>query len=144
MGLIQRLLDLIAPTLRDRLLSGISAFRKAHRKKRHRFVLVAIATEPGHLVAPEPGERRYDLATIDRRVYIAQMNAALGDVPLFAQDPIPAEQERKYRKTIKAQCKLGLPDPADQDRLHKIEDILTEMVEDGLLAFHPPNMWVIP
>ena len=137
------LLDLVAPTLRDRLLAAMSAFRMRRRKERNRFVLKAIATEPGHLVAPLPGAVRYDLATIDRRVYIAQMTEALGDVPLFHDEPIPKEKEQKYQRTIKAQHKLGLPDPADPERASKIEAVLHEMVEDGVLSFHPPNMWVI-
>ncbi|MCU1268910.1 MAG: hypothetical protein JWN74_204 [Acidobacteriaceae bacterium] len=142
MNWLGELVDLIAPALRDRLVAAVSAFRKSRRKERNRFVLRAIATEPGRLIAPLPGEVRYDLATIDRRVYIAQMNQALGDVPLFG-DPIPSEHEQKYRQTVRAQRKLGLPDPRDPDRSIKIEAVLREMEDDGLLAFHPPNMWII-
>jgi hypothetical protein len=38
---------------------------------------------------------------------------------------------------------MGLPDPKDSERQQKTEEILHEMVDDNLLAFHPPNMWAV-
>jgi hypothetical protein len=102
-----------------------------------------MTTEPNRLLAPEPGSVRYDLASIDRRLYIAQMGEALGDVPLFHDEPIPPQKEKAYNDALTRQRKLGLPDPKDPERQQKVEDLLNEMVDDNLLAFHPPNMWAV-
>jgi len=143
MGWIEHVLDLLAPELAKSARSGISAFRSTRRKQRHRYVLKAMTTEPNRLVAPEPGSVRYDLASIDRRLYIAQMGEALGDVPLFHDEPIPPQKLKAYNAELKRQRKLGLPDPKDPERQQKVEELLNEMVDDNLLAFHPPNMWAV-
>ena len=143
MGWIGHILDLLAPELMKSVRSGYSGFRSARRKQRHRYILKAMTTEPNRLVAPEPGLVRYDLASIDRRLYIAQMSDALGDVPLFHDEPIPPQCEEAYKTALKRQRKLGLPDPKDPARQQKVEELLNEMVDDGVLAFHPPNMWVV-
>jgi hypothetical protein len=41
------------------------------------------------------------------------MNDALGDVPLFHDEPIPPQSEEAYKAALKHQRKLGLPDPKD-------------------------------
>jgi hypothetical protein len=143
MGWISHIVDLLAPELAKSVRSGVSAFRSTRRKQRHRYVLKAITTEPDTLLAAEPGSVRYDLASIDRRLYIAQMSEALGDVPLFHDEPIPPEKEKAYRDALKRQRKLGLPDPKDPERQQKVEELLNEMVDNNLLGFHPPNMWVV-
>jgi hypothetical protein len=141
MGWISHIFDLFVPELAKSVRSGVSAFRSTRRKQRHRYILKAMTTEPNRLIAPEPGSIRYDLVTIDRRLYIAQMHEALGDVPLF--HPIPPQKEKAYKATLKRQLKMGLPDPKDSEREKKTEEILHEMVDDNLLAFHPPNMWAV-
>jgi hypothetical protein len=143
MGWIGHFLDLLAPELAKSVRSGFSAFRSARRKQRHRYILKAMTTDPGRLVGPEPGSVRYDLVSIDRSLYIAQMGDALGDVPLFHDEPIPPQKEKAYKAALKRQRKLGLPDPRDPERGQKVEEILNEMVDDNLLAFHPPNMWAV-
>jgi hypothetical protein len=143
MGWIGHLLDMLAPELAKSIRSGVSAFRGGRRRRRHRYVLVAMTTEPGRLVAPDLGSVRYDLATIDRRLYIAQMNDALGHVPLFEDEPRSLEQDEVYRAVLRRQRRLGLPPPSSPDRAQRVEEILSEMVEDNLLAFHPPNMWTV-
>ena len=140
---INDLFNMLAPELATSLRAGVSAFRSRRRKELHRFVLKAMATEPGRLLSPTPGETRYDLATIDRRVYIAQMTQALDAVPLFHDDPIPPDKLPQYKAAVKRQRKLGLPVPNDPARPTRIEEILNEMVDDNLLAFHPPNAWLI-
>lgn len=102
-----------------------------------------MTTEPNRLSAPEPGSIRYDLASINRRLYIAQTSDALGDMPLFDDEPIPPEKQKAYLAALKSQRKLGLPQPREPERERKIEAILDEMVDDNLLAFHPPNMWTV-
>lgn len=102
-----------------------------------------MTTEPNRLTAPKPGSVRYDLASIDRRLYIAQLGEALGDMPLFPDEPIPPEKKKAYEVALRRQHKLGLPALKDPQRAHKIEEILDEMVDDKLLTFHPPNMWVV-
>jgi hypothetical protein len=142
MGWVDRIIDVLVPELGKSLRSGISAFCSAKRKERHLFVLKAMTTQPNRLMAPEPGSVRYDLGTIDQRLYIAQMTEALGDVPLF-RDEIPPERKKAYTAALKRQRKLGLPGARDPERSRQLEQILQEMVDDHLLAFHPPNMWVV-
>jgi len=143
MGWIGHLVDIFAPELAKSVRFGVSAFRNTRRKQRHRYVLKAMTADPNRLVAPEPGSVRYDLASIDRRPYIAQMNEALGNVPLFHDEPLPADKEKEYEAVLKRQRKLGLPAPRETDRERKVEELLNEMVDDNLLAFHPPNMWAV-
>jgi hypothetical protein len=142
-GWIKDLLGTLAPELATSLRSGVSAFRSRRRKELHRFVLKAMATEPGRLLARTPGTMRYDLATIDRRVYIAQMEEALGEVPLFHDEPIPPDKENQYKAALERHRKLGLSAPNDPARLKRLEEILNEMVDDNRLAFHPPNAWMV-
>ena len=134
---------MLAPEFVTSLRSGVSAFRSARRKERHLSVLKAMTTEPDRLLAPMPGTVRYDQATIDRRLYIAQMKEAIGDIPLFHDEPIPRDKEKQSKAALKRQRKLGLPAPNDPAREKKLEEILNEMVDESLLAFHPPNMWMV-
>jgi hypothetical protein len=76
MGWIAHIADTVVPELTRAVRAGLSAFRSARRKERHRYVLKAMSTEPGRILAPIPGATRYDLATIDRRLYIAEMEEA--------------------------------------------------------------------
>ena len=141
MGWIAHIADTVVPELTKAVRAGLSAFRSARRKERHRYVLKAMSTEPGRLLAPIPGATRYDLATIDRRLYIAEMEEALGEAPLFHE--IPPEKLKQYAAALKRLKKLGLPIPNEPARATKLERILHEMVDDNLLRWEPPNMWSV-
>ena len=96
-------------------------------------------------MAPDLTGHRFDLASIDRRILIAQQYEALGGdeaidgIVLFGQDL----DREEYKQVFKKQAKLGLPGVRDPNRQQRIEAILHDMVEAGKLRFHPPNMWSV-
>src|SRR5947209_573900 len=146
MGFIYDIIKELFPSLRDAAKGAVTGFRRAKRKRQHIFILKAI-TRPriDHgLSMRTPEGWRYDLSTIERKIYIAQVQAAINihrdeDVALMLS---PEEQE-EFREELKAiQKKYGLPAINDPKRAEKIEDILHDMV-DIKLRFHPPNSWSI-
>jgi hypothetical protein len=117
---------------------------EAKRRRLHIFVLKAIG-RTGGIVAPDLTGHRFDLASIDRLLLIAQLNEALGgdqrieEIMVLFEDPDTKEYHRKWKQ----QVKLGLPGRRDADRMQKLEQILHDMTEAGKLRFHPPNMWSV-
>lgn len=125
----------------------IAAWRSAKRRKLHIFVSKAIATTPGAL-APDVTDRQFDLASIDRKLQIAQRHQLFGsdmgeerlDGEVFM---VPLPEDKALRKLARDQSKMGLPGIRDADRQQKLEQILHDMVEAGRLHFHAPNRWSI-
>ena len=73
-------------------------------------------------------------------LYIAQVKDAGGvelTGELLATGEIRKEQEKTYKKKLKAQRRLGLPRLRDADRIEKIEQISQEMCAEGRAAFWP-------
>lgn len=134
----------------DRYLTWRKERLRRKRNERDVFVLKAITAEPGHIIAPTRGGNRYDLATIDQRVYLAQMEEAETTFPglqLLGRamlNEIPKWEEKRILKWVKRQANDRLlPDVNDGAREQKMEAVLHEMVDDGKLEFHPPNMWSV-
>lgn len=123
------------------------AWRSAKRRKLHIFVLKAMAATPGAL-APDVTGHQLDLASIDRKVQIAQRHHLFGsdigeerlDGEVFM---VPLPEGQQLGKLTRKQSKMGLPGIRDTDRQQKLEQILHDMVEAGRLRFHPPNSWSI-
>jgi len=120
------------------------AGQRGKRRRLHIYVLKAMGRADG-IVAPDLDGVRFDLASIDRKLLIAQRHEALGgdeaidDFILFAEEP----ETKQYRAALKKQEKKGLPGVHDADRRQKLENILHDMVEAGKLRFHPPSMWSV-
>jgi hypothetical protein len=97
------------------------------------------------VVAPDLTGIQFDLASIDLKLLNAQKHEALGgeegvdDLALFRQD----FDLDSYQQVFRKQAKLGVPGIRDVDRQQKIESILDDMVEAGILRFHPPDMWSV-
>lgn len=145
MSLIVDLLKEVFPTIKDALKNSFQAFRTTRRKRQHIFVLKAItrpSNDRGLSVLPTEG-RRYDLATIDGKLYRAHLEAVVGGPQKDdAALPLLAVEQEQFRKQLKAvQKRYGLPKLHDPKRAKKIEAILHDM--EDKLRFHPPNFWSI-
>lgn len=160
MSLIVNDLKEVFPIISGALKNGLRAFRTSRRKRQHSFVLKAI-TRPSHdhgLSVPPTEGWRYDLATINRNLYaahleaavacykneeMAHLEAAIGSYQNKESElPLLAVEQEDYRKELKAvQKRYALPKLHDPKRAAKIEAILHDM--EDKLRFHPPNFWSI-
>src|ERR1022692_3117050 len=117
-------LEKIAPWVLD----ALRAARKGKSRRLHIFVLKAIGRTDG-IMAPDLTGHRFDLASIDRRILIAQQYEALGGdeaidgIVLFGQDL----DREEYKQVFKKQAKLGLPGVRDPNRQQRIEAILHDI-----------------
>jgi len=130
----------LVPPLRE----ALDALRTSKRKKRHLFVLKAIAPAGEHIDYVS----RYvmTLEQISERIMMAQIEDAIEPevrARAFLTGQATQEEEKAYEKKRLQQMKMGLPDVRDPDRLQEIEKILQEMTEAGRLTFYPPDRYAI-
>src|SRR5579863_6857793 len=129
------------------LMERVDTRRLAKRRTLHIFVLKAIAATPGAL-APDVAGRQFDLASIDRRLQMAQRHELLGgnvgdekvDGEIFM---LSLPEGKQLGELAKNQSRVGLPGIRDTDRQRRLEQILDNMAQAGRLRFHPPDRWSI-
>lgn len=128
----------LLPTLKDALKDGIRAAIRSKRKKRHRFILKAMASFK---------EAQASVADIARNLKVAQLeDAGIADLiidKVLAGTLEKEQQQQRYNDNLTKQKRLGLPDLNDPERNEKLEEILHDMADDGDVTFWPPDKFSI-
>lgn len=118
----------------DYILELVRISNKRTMKNRHLFVMKAIALdEYPHLMHVHAR----DTEELARKIWMKQTEEA--------GTKVKSDDQEKFDKLIRAQTRIGLPDPRnaiDQAYLDKVEEILQEMVEEQKLNFVPPDRYV--
>jgi hypothetical protein len=79
---------------------------------------------------------RFDLDSIDSKLYQYQMEQAAGEGVIFKLliESATPEEKKRFEQALKQQYRIGLPhlaEPGDQRRIKELKEVLHDMAEDG-------------